>query len=161
VQANGGGALTPPRPSDKWSAVESRLLGRAQRAEEQLARALERERLLQQKLDAHARSDESLQKRLDLNLTVLDQKVADMRETLNERDRAILRSERIVAQLEQQNRSLKQQLEIANQKLDEHAELERQHRLKMKEALDKVKNADKVRTWSHAGAGFDALRRFG
>ena len=84
-----------------------------------------------------------------------------MRETLNERDSAILRSERIVAQLEQQNRSLKQQLEIANQKLDEHAELERQHRLKMKEALDKVKNADKVRTWSHAGEGFDALRRFG
>jgi chromosome segregation ATPase len=150
LQTNGNGA-------DALPVLENKLIGRCQRAEEQLARALEREQLLRQKLDAHAHSDQSLHKRLDINLAVLDQKVADMRETLSEKDRAISVSQRIVAQLEQQNGALKQQLEIANQKLDDHAELERQHRLKMKEALEKVKNADKVR--SFCWGSVEALRR--
>lgn len=150
ADVNGAGSL---------AVLENKLIGRCQRAEGQLARALEREQLLRQKLDAYAHSDQSLHKRLDINLAVLDQKVADMRETLSERDRATARSERIVAQLEQQNGALKQQLEIANQKLDDHAELERQHRLKMKDALEKVKNADKVHSSGLCWESVDALRR--
>ena len=150
LQANGNGA-------DALPVLENKLIGRCQRAEEQLARALEREQLLRQKIDEQTHSDQSLHKRLDINLAVLDQKVAGMRDTLSEKDRTIAHSQRIVAQLEQQNGALKQQLEIANQKLDDHAELERQHRLKMKEALEKVKNADKVR--SLCWGSVEALRR--
>jgi chromosome segregation ATPase len=150
LQANGNGA-------DALPVLENKLIVRCQRTEEQLARALEREQLLRQKIDEQTHSDQSLHKRLDINLAVLDQKVAGMRDTLSEKDRTIAHSQRIVAQLEQQNGALKQQLEIANQKLDDHAELERQHRLKMKETLEKVKNADKVR--SLCWGSVEALRR--
>jgi hypothetical protein len=149
-QANRNGA-------DELPVLENKLIDRCKRAEDQLARALEREQLLKQKLDEHAYADQSLHKQLDINLAALDQKVADMRDTLSQRDLSIARSQLIVAQLEKQNGALKQQLEIANQKLDDHAELERQHRLKMKEALEKVKNADKVR--SLCWGSVDALRR--
>lgn len=127
---------------DKWAALEQKYVARAHRAEEQLQRSQERERSLRLQLDANRNSGVSLHTKLDLNLTTLDQRVAEMKETLLERDRAITRADRMVARLEQQNTALKKQLEHANEQLDERAEVERDLRLKLKSALERVKNVD-------------------
>ena len=116
---------------------------RAQHAEEQLSRALERERLLRQQLELHALSDESLHSKLGLNLSTLDEHVAKTKAALQERDRAVIRAERLAAQLEEQNKALKSKLESANQKLDDAAEAERSYRTKLKSAWESAKNFER------------------
>ena len=115
---------------------------RAQRAEEQLSRAMERERVLRQELERQAQSDESLHGKLGFNLSTLDQQVAKMKEALQERSRAVSRADRLAAQLEQQNQKLKSQLESTNQKLDAAAEAECAYRIKLKQALESAKNVE-------------------
>jgi hypothetical protein len=123
--------------------MEANMVVRAQHAEEQLSRALERERLLRQQLELHALSDESLHSRLGLNLSTLDEHVAKTKAALQERDRAVIRAERLTAQLEEQNKALKSKLESANQKLDDAAEAERSYRIKLKSALESAKHVER------------------
>ena len=94
-------------------------------------------------LEAHKQADKTMQTKLDLNLCTLDQKVSHMKGALLERDLAIQRSDRMIAQLDQQRKTLQTQLENANKKLDDCAEVERVLRQKLKQALEQVKNVDK------------------
>jgi len=66
-----------------------------------------------------------------------------MKGALIERDLAIQRSDRMIAQLDQQRKTLQTQLENANKKLDDCAEVERVLRQKLKQALEQVKSVDK------------------
>lgn len=125
-----------------WGAMEDMLVARAQRAEEKLLRALEREQALRMELESQAAADRALHRRLDLNVGGLDKNVAELKARLAERERGLSRAERLAERLEQQNATLKAQLEAANQKLDDHAELERMHRRKMQEMLVQVQNVD-------------------
>lgn len=129
------------------------MVARVQRAEEQLSRAMERERLLRHQLELNAFSDESLQSKLGLNLSSLDQQVAKMKDVLQERERAVKRAERLAAQLEEQNKTLKSKLEIVNQKLDDAAEVERSYRIKLKDALESAKNVEEDKAALRASLG--------
>ena len=94
-------------------------------------------------LEAHKQADKTMQTKLDLNLCTLDHKFAHMKGALLERDLAIQHSDRMIAQLDQQRKTLQTQLENANKKLDDGAEVERVLRQKLKQALEQVKNVDK------------------